>query len=413
MMPPTVGQPPCQPYNPSSTLQPNPFPAVTTYPSNPSYNYVPPCANATSPLPPYYTPYPPLTVPSEPVPMPPSFQTTPTPCATPPIQVVPTPQPHPSISTALPPPTATNPPEQQPPLPIPAVPVFPTYPTPPSIVPPLPPIIPSKPDTPPTSHLSCPNGTILMDGKCQLIYCPPGSTMHNDRCVHFECPPGLEWNGLQCIAVQPTEHHLTFNHSITNYFNDTRSDITLNMVNNLHVNASLQIDVGKFPSHEHPKYDRDDTDFSDEKNTNMWESGEEHNPTDNSNESDGDGNGKDNEDNSDEDDNDFDGEAYNNATEDSSKRRCCIVISPRICRPTLGTHRWSCHSRRQKLCGTICTASKIVIRAPRIQYHQTGLVMPPMFYNECRYQRTSTNCSPGYRGGKRSNLLKYSVILCI
>lgn len=388
---------------------PNPYQTCTS--QNPPCNQPSsPCANVTNvtPLPPYYPPYtpypsyPPVSAPNGTILIPPISQPTPPPCWVPPSQVVPTPEsPYPSaptpITTPLPLPGSSIPPGPLPPISYPPFPPYPPYSTPPPNIYPPQPINPSKPVTPPTPPLSCPSGTILMNGKCQLIYCPPGSAMHNDRCVHFECPPGLEWNGRQCITLQPIEHHLTFNHSITNYFNDTRADITLNMVNNLHVNASMQIDVGKFSSHH-----KDDTNFSDENNLNIWDSGEEDIPPDTSNGSDG--NDKDDENNSDVDDNGFDEDISNHTTEDTSKRRCCIVISPRICKPITGTQRWSCHSRRQKLCGAICIASKIVIRAPQILYHQTKLVMPPIFYNECRYQRTSINCSPDYQGGIKINI---------
>ncbi|KAH8236389.1 hypothetical protein KR026_000793, partial [Drosophila bipectinata] len=272
--PPTVA-PPTNPTNPTpNPIYPNPSPPPTPCPINP-------------------------TPPSNPIyPTPPSNPINPTPPSTP---VYPTPP--------------SNPP-----------PVETPSPTPPAYPPPTPPTEP--PTYAPPAITRCPDGTILIRGKCRLIYCGGYGVYKDGQCVRPQCPAGYVWTENRCSKPQPTELgtiHLT---STIYQQGDDHPKLVTNNVNNLKVNASiaipgqtseeeLEVVVEVPPSPQPPA------------------------------------------------------------------GPCCNVVTPRICSTPVDESGggYKCYSRSHQQCGSFCSASRVVLAPAVVTTWQMSnaqlIAMPP------------------------------------
>uniref|UniRef100_A0A1Q3FMY8 Putative conserved secreted protein n=1 Tax=Culex tarsalis TaxID=7177 RepID=A0A1Q3FMY8_CULTA len=69
--------------------------------------------------------------------------------------------------------------------------------------------------------------------------------------------------------------------------------------------------------------------------------------------------------------------------------RCCIIVSPRICRKQ-EHDEWVCFHRKHYRCGSFCTAEVVYLRPRRPLYSNSVLIMPPSYetalrYGQCRW----------------------------
>jgi len=56
------------------------------------------------------------------------------------------------------------------------------------------------PPPPPPPVITCPPGTVLVDGQCVVtVVCPPGTSYRNGTCVYDTCPPGYVRYKGQCV----------------------------------------------------------------------------------------------------------------------------------------------------------------------------------------------------------------------
>ncbi|XP_055544223.1 uncharacterized protein LOC129729576 isoform X2 [Wyeomyia smithii] len=98
-----------------------------------------------------------------------------------------------------------------------------------------------------------------------------------------------------------------------------------------------------------------------------------------------------------------------------SASRCCIVVSPRICRKQ-EPDEWVCFHRKHYHCGSFCTAEIVYLRPRRPQVMNSFLVMPPamnyppkMLYGVCRWgQCPRLDCSGCLHGSYRCHINCYT-----
>ncbi|XP_001846898.2 uncharacterized protein LOC6036926 [Culex quinquefasciatus] len=66
------------------------------------------------------------------------------------------------------------------------------------------------------------------------------------------------------------------------------------------------------------------------------------------------------------------------------ENRCCIIVSPRICRKQ-EHDEWVCFHRKHYRCGRFCTAEVVYLRPRRPLYNNSVLIMPPSYETALRY----------------------------
>ncbi|KAH8314946.1 hypothetical protein KR067_006626, partial [Drosophila pandora] len=186
---------------------------------------------------------------------------------------------------------------------------------------PKPPTYPPPPPTPTTTEpptyappaiTRCPDGTILIRGRCRLIYCGGYGVYKDGQCVRPRCPAGYVWRENRCSKPQPNELgtiHLT---STIYQQGDDHPKLVTNNVNNLKVNASIAIQGQA----------------SEEELEVLVEVPPPPQPP---------------------------------------TGPCCNVVTPRICSTPAdqSSARYKCYSRSHQQCGSFCSASRVVL-APAV-----------------------------------------------
>lgn len=69
---------------------------------------------------------------------------------------------------------------------------------------------------------------------------------------------------------------------------------------------------------------------------------------------------------------------------DRPANRCCVIVSPRICRKQ-DNDEWVCFHRKHYRCGSFCTAEVVYLRPRRPLYNNSVLIMPPSYETALRY----------------------------
>ncbi|XP_053695558.1 uncharacterized protein LOC128743066 [Sabethes cyaneus] len=95
--------------------------------------------------------------------------------------------------------------------------------------------------------------------------------------------------------------------------------------------------------------------------------------------------------------------------------RCCIVVSPRICRKQ-EPDEWVCFHRKHYRCGSFCTAEIVYLRPRRPFMKNSELLMPPvmgysplMRYGVCRWGKCPRiDCSGCLQGSYRCHTSCYT-----
>ncbi|KAH8280034.1 hypothetical protein KR018_007807, partial [Drosophila ironensis] len=221
-------------------------------------------------------------------------------------------------------PTTVTPPVTFPPLAV----------TPPAtLLPLLPTIAPTTTTTtyaPPTLT-RCPKGTVLIRGRCRLIYCGGYETYIDGKCQTVQCPPGFVWRGHRCSRPEPTD--LGTIH-LTNILqsSDQKAQLITNNVNNLGVNASIAIE-GQASQEEEEEVEVEPP--------------------------------------------------------RPPAGPCCQVVAPRVCSTSMDQNGYKCYSRSNQQCGSFCSANRIVLAAPVVstwmQANVQMMAMPPTWWgNGCQ-----------------------------
>ncbi|XP_062555420.1 uncharacterized protein LOC134220384 [Armigeres subalbatus] len=101
-------------------------------------------------------------------------------------------------------------------------------------------------------------------------------------------------------------------------------------------------------------------------------------------------------------------------TEASQPDRCCIIVTPRICRKQ--EDEWVCFHRKHYRCGAFCTSNVVYLKPRRPFYRGSSLIMPPtmnyssrMRFGLCRWGICpSIDCSGCLQGGYRCHVQCYT-----
>ncbi|XP_065079387.1 uncharacterized protein LOC135702288 [Ochlerotatus camptorhynchus] len=101
-------------------------------------------------------------------------------------------------------------------------------------------------------------------------------------------------------------------------------------------------------------------------------------------------------------------------TEQPQKEKCCIIVSPRICRKQ--QDEWACFHRKHYRCGTFCTSNVLYLKPRRPMLRNSSLIMPPtmnfdsrMQFGLCRWGVCpSIDCSGCLRGSYRCHVQCYT-----
>ncbi|XP_032308765.1 ras-associated and pleckstrin homology domains-containing protein 1-like [Drosophila ananassae] len=295
-------------------------PICPTPPTNPIYPTPP--TNPICPTPPTYPTYPiPPTYPTYPTPTtPPTYPTYPTPTTSPTRNPNPTPPNYPPPADT----TSLRPSTYPPPPPTPTTTEPPTY-APPAIT-------------------RCPDGTILIRGRCRLIYCGGYGVYKDGQCVRPRCPAGYVWTENRCSKPQPNELgtiHLT---STIYQQGDDHPKLVTNNVNNLKVNASIAIQGQA----------------SEEELEVLVEVPPPPQPP---------------------------------------TGPCCNVVTPRICSTPAdqSAARYKCYSRSHQQCGSFCSASRVVLVPAMVttwQMPNAQLITMPPTWGAQGCQFSGGSCQP-------------------
>ncbi|KXJ83160.1 hypothetical protein RP20_CCG008128 [Aedes albopictus] len=101
-------------------------------------------------------------------------------------------------------------------------------------------------------------------------------------------------------------------------------------------------------------------------------------------------------------------------TEEPQPDKCCIIVSPRICRQQ--QDEWVCFHRKHYRCGSFCTSNVMYLKPRRPFYHGSSLIMPPtmnyssrMRFGLCRWGICpSVDCSGCLQGSYRCHIQCYT-----
>ncbi|XP_037954185.1 uncharacterized protein LOC119684251 [Teleopsis dalmanni] len=193
------------------------------------------------------------------------------------------------------------------------------------------------------SKLSCPEGTVLTDGKCRKIICPFGE-YYNGRCLEPACPEGLVWRGRRCQSPAYITTILEIDNVFTSKVRQSQPKIIPENVNNIYYHTPKpEIEITKKMSTT-AAYDIE-TITTEKPRTTMRTTRKSINP------------------------------GLVNETD------CCTVITPRICKQYTST--WLCfHHRRSKICDPkVCKYPVMYLKAPKTTLTHTNnthiLIMPP------------------------------------
>ncbi|XP_001648702.2 uncharacterized protein LOC5564356 [Aedes aegypti] len=101
-------------------------------------------------------------------------------------------------------------------------------------------------------------------------------------------------------------------------------------------------------------------------------------------------------------------------TEEPQSDRCCIIVSPRICRKQ--QDEWVCFHRKHYRCGAFCTSNVMYLKPRQPFYHGSSLIMPPtmnyssrMRFGLCRWGVCpSIDCSGCLQGSYRCHIQCYT-----
>ncbi|ALC46909.1 CG6912, partial [Drosophila busckii] len=168
----------------------------------------------------------------------------------------------------------------------------------------------------------CPKGTILVGGKCHLVYCGVYE-LSDEHCARLQCPAGTIWTGQKCARPAPIEiEPIHLERTITVVNDKNEPNLVLNNVHNLVINASISLTPAE---------------------------------------------------------SEYEDESEEAAAEPAAK--CCTVLGPRTCRYDAQSSRWQCFNRKQNQCGDFCSAPKVMLIPATVttwSYNNAQmLVMPP------------------------------------
>lgn len=162
----------------------------------------------------------------------------------------------------------------------------------------------------------CPPEYVIINGECRFVSCLKG-TFFKGRCIEPVCAHGLVWTGLRCAHPEVITTILEIENNFITETNQTGPDF----------HTSKSVDNIVFVNQTSPS----------------------------------------------------DGGSRKNCTSSSnlsSSKKCCFVITPRMCRKF--NSKWLCFNRQYRQCGDVCgNYSVIYLRVPKVTQHPGMLVIPP------------------------------------